>query len=423
MTKILADEALACNLEELKENRAQWQEKDGKNITLGHAAHTTSGGKGAYAPIQPMHRVVIQRRIRRSSPPRSSPFLHLTHRALPEQLLSPIPLSPNRRSLGPTTARVPRNEKVAPPRPMVGCRTPPVRMSSQPSRHSLGSRPSQTPPVPGPVRRSSSQGRLGESPIRPRVLTKPRMVNQKCLSSHSPSKGEHKDEAGRTALMHAARRGDLDGVTALLQSNCWVDDVDSCKCTALMYAATYGHLQIARCLVHHNADVNAQSHDKWTPLIAACYNGHAAMVEFFLSNAADLESADERGWTALMHAAFTGHYDILKCLLQRGAQVDVKDKEGRTALVYAAFSGHLENVKVLLAHAHVQCHTELLDGKRDAISLGLMYAADKGHCEIVQTFLDAAVAPPQTIRWALEHAVSHGHQDVVHLLQSFSPES
>lgn len=138
-----------------------------------------------------------------------------------------------------------------------------------------------------------------------------------------------------------------------------------------------GHLQIARCLVHHNADVNAQSHDKWTPLIAACYNGHAAMVEFFLSNAADLESADERGWTALMHAAFTGHYDILKCLLQRGAQVDVKDKEGRTALVYAAFSGHLENVKVLLAHAHVQCHTELLDGKRDAISLGLMYAADK----------------------------------------------
>lgn len=237
----------ACNLEELKENRTQWQEKDGKDITLGHAAHTTSGGKGAYAPIQPMHRVVIQRRIRRSSPPRSSPILHLTHRALPEQLLSPIPLSPNRRSLGPTTARVPRNEKVAPPpRPMAGCRTPPVRMSSQPSRHSLGSRPSQTPPVPGPVRRSSSQGRLGESPIRPRVLTKPRMVNQKCLSSHSPSKGERKDEAGRTALMHAARRGDLDGVTALLQSNCWVDDVDSCKCTALMYAATYGHLKLIR---------------------------------------------------------------------------------------------------------------------------------------------------------------------------------
>lgn len=45
--------------------------------------------------------------------------------------------------------------------------------------------------------------------------------------------------------------------------------------------------------------------------------------------------------------------------------------------------------------------------------LGLPHLLAQGHCEIVQAFLDAAVAPPQTIRWALQHAVSHGHQNVV----------
>jgi len=116
-----------------------------------------------------------------------------------------------------------------------------------------------------------------------------------------------------------------------------------------------------------------------------------------------------------MHVAFNGRLDILKCLLQRGALVEQEDKEGRTALVYAAFSGHLDCVKLLLAYGRLQRGVSCHEG---AAGLALMFAADKGHLEIVRAFLDADVASPQTLHSAVELATSHGHHHVAHLLRS-----
>lgn len=196
----------------------------------------------------------------------------MTRRTLiPQQLLNPISLSmSSRRSLG---ARLTADDgRISPGRAQqlsvaagrVGCRTPPVprredleksqlcrtppvrspmsfrghvpfRLYSQPSRHSIGGSAARTPPVPHLVRRSSSQGRVGDPPTRVRVAT------TRGDETAVPAGGcEPKDEAGRTQLMHAARKGDLKEVAALLQGGCFVDDIDSCKCTALMYAATYG---------------------------------------------------------------------------------------------------------------------------------------------------------------------------------------
>lgn len=192
----------------------------------------------------------------------------MTRRSLiPQQLLNPISLSmSSRRSLG---ARPADDGRISPGRAQqvagrMGCRTPPVprredleksqlcrtppvrspmsfrghvpfRLYSQPSRHSFGGSAARTPPVPHLVRRSSSQGRVGEPPTRVRVAT----TRDEAVAPAGAG-CEPKDEAGRTQLMHAARKGDLKEVAALLQGGCFVDEIDSCKCTALMYAATYG---------------------------------------------------------------------------------------------------------------------------------------------------------------------------------------
>eukprot|EP00438_Fugacium_kawagutii_P027897 Skav231443 [mRNA] locus=scaffold1847:286039:292264:- [translate_table: standard] len=414
MAKIPTSDTLASPIEELKENRVP---KNAVRVDAGVRCGPTTG-PGVAMPAA-MHRVIVPRRARVSSPsPKMSPILSMTRRTLiPQQLFNPISLSmSSRRSLGvrPTaddgrispgraqqagrvgcrTPPVPRREDLEKSSSAQLCRTPPVRspmsfrgqgghvpfrLYSQPSRHSIGGSAARTPPVPHLVRRSSSQGRVGDPPTRvsdpPARLSDPptrvRVATTRGDGAVVPAGGcEPKDEAGRTQLMHAARKGDLKEVTALLQGGCFVDDIDSCKCTALMYAATYG-----------SSDVHS----------------------------------DERGWTALMHVAFNGRLDILKCLLQRGALVEQEDKEGRSALVYAAFSGHLESVKLLLAYGRLQrgaCATQRLE-ENHAEGLALMFAADKGHLEIVRAFLDAAVASVQTLHSALELATSHGHRDVV----------
>lgn len=64
------------------------------------------------------------------------------------------------------------------------------------------------------------------------------------------------DMDDRTALMHAARTGNLDVARSLVECGADVDAVDIKVKTALMYAAKFGRLEIAQLLVEHGADVN-----------------------------------------------------------------------------------------------------------------------------------------------------------------------
>lgn len=61
---------------------------------------------------------------------------------------------------------------------------------------------------------------------------------------------------GATALMTAARDGDLPTVQRLLAANCMVDQRDHAGRTALSYAAAEGHGDIVRLLLEHGAKVN-----------------------------------------------------------------------------------------------------------------------------------------------------------------------
>ena len=96
----------------------------------------------------------------------------------------------------------------------------------------------------------------------------------------------------RTLLMHAAYKGDLAQVLALLKEGSDVNARDEGGDTALMFAALGGHFLIVKLLLAHGADIHARARNGWTPLQAAKSRSHRE-VATLLERAEDKSFRDE----------------------------------------------------------------------------------------------------------------------------------
>ncbi len=87
------------------------------------------------------------------------------------------------------------------------------------------------------------------------------------------------DKYGRTPLMKAAGRGNLERVRTLLESGAEVNAVDADGRTPLMIIAAWGrmetvqHLTITKMLLQYGAEVNVTAKRGHTPLMAAAQWG------------------------------------------------------------------------------------------------------------------------------------------------------
>ena len=151
--------------------------------------------------------------------------------------------------------------------------------------------------------------------------------------------------------------------------------------TALVFAAREGDLESARILVTGGADVNQATQYGWTPLLTATQNRHYALATFLLERGADPNIANKGGWAPLylatdnrnieggdypVRAGDLDHLDFIKTLLAHGANVNARAKDstetrtiftmqwlyedGATPFLRAAQSGDIELMKLLLAH-------------------------------------------------------------------------
>jgi ankyrin repeat protein len=136
-------------------------------------------------------------------------------------------------------------------------------------------------------------------------------VNKSAEMKQPKSGIDAPDEQGRTPLMRAAARNDLEAVKTLLAQGANVNGSSGDGYTAVMYAAFYGNSETVEYLLDHGADVNAR--DK---------NGLTALIEAAKQN---LDAGD-------VIASYVG---TIKALLKKGADVNARDKEGLTALAYA----------------------------------------------------------------------------------------
>jgi ankyrin repeat protein len=129
-------------------------------------------------------------------------------------------------------------------------------------------------------------------------------------------------------------------ISALLQNNphC-VDLPDTQGRTALIQAARRADVDTVRLLLEHQASINLQAKNGVTALIYASRGGRnnvvVEVVKLLLSNHANLELQDESGNTALMNACLMEATYVIPLLVQHDARIDIKNKNGEDPLAIA----------------------------------------------------------------------------------------
>ena len=112
---------------------------------------------------------------------------------------------------------------------------------------------------------------------------------------------------GHTALMDAAKEGDVEAVKDLLHRGAEVDAKSSKGKTALHYAAANGRLDVVNLLISSGADLNARDRDWHTPLMLSAIYGCNHTVQSLLNNGADPNAKTLAGTTAMAYAENNDH--------------------------------------------------------------------------------------------------------------------
>jgi ankyrin repeat protein len=258
---------------------------------------------------------------------------------------------------------------------------------------------------------------------------------------------------GRAAREPAARPQDLDDREFFVRRQ----NGDGGGLTALVFAAREGDLDSARILVAGGADVNEATQYGWTPLLTATQNRHYALATFLLERGADPNLANKGGWTPLylatdnrnieggdypVRAGDLDHLDFIRTLLARGANVNARatdstetrtiftmqwlNEDGATPFLRAAQSGDIELMKLLLARgadpriATANNVTALAAAAGVGWVQGVTYErSEQDNVEAVTLCLELGIDPNAVDgdgRTALHGAAHKGRNAVVELL-------
>ena len=231
---------------------------------------------------------------------------------------------------------------------------------------------------------------------------------------------------GLTALVLAAREGDLESTKLLLAAGADVNQVTAYGWSPLLTATNNRHYKLGAFLIDHGADVNLANKGAWTPLYLAADNrnieggdypvpkadmDHLEYIKTLLDHGANANGRAkdntlsrtiftmqwflEAGATPFVRAAQSSDTELMKLLLARGADPKIPTDHNDTALTAAAGIGWVEGVTY--EHSvkeNVEAVRMLLDLGLDPNAANndgrtpLMAAAMKGRNEVVQLLVD-----------------------------------
>jgi uncharacterized protein len=155
-----------------------------------------------------------------------------------------------------------------------------------------------------------------------------------------------RDEKGQTGLVLAMQERSLKAADVLLSHPAiQIDALNQAGESALMMAALKGEITGARALLERGAKVNQAG---WSALHYAAAGTEAPLVGLLLQKGADVNAASPNGSTPLMMAAQYGNEDSVKLLLAAGADPKRRNQRDLTASDFARLAGR-ENLASALA--------------------------------------------------------------------------
>jgi len=231
---------------------------------------------------------------------------------------------------------------------------------------------------------------------------------------------------GLTALVFAAREGDMGSAKLLVEAGADVNQTTEYGWTPLLTATNNRHYKLAEYLIEHGADVDRANKGKWTPLYLATDNrnieggdfpvpkpdlDHLEYINFLMNHGANpnaqakdntltrtiftMQWFTEDGATPFVRAAQSSDLELLKLLLTYHADPFLKTNHGDTALTAAAGIGWVDGVTYeRSAKENVETVKFLLElgldpnAANDDGRTPLMLAAAKGRTEVIQLLVD-----------------------------------
>jgi ankyrin repeat protein len=231
---------------------------------------------------------------------------------------------------------------------------------------------------------------------------------------------------GLTALVFAAREGDVESARALLDGGAKINQTTEYAWTPLLTAINNRNYALAELLIQRGADVNMPNKGGWTPLYLATDNrnieggdypvpkpdlDHLQIIRSLLTHGANpnarvhdntltrtiftMQWFFEDGATAFVRAAQSSDTELMKLLLEFKADPFMATGNGDTALTSAGGIGWVEGVTYERSpQANVEALRFLLDlgldpnGANNEGRTALMGAALKGRDAAVQLLVD-----------------------------------
>lgn len=149
-------------------------------------------------------------------------------------------------------------------------------------------------------------------------------------------------------FFEAARKNDLNALTAYLQAGMPVMARNAFSSTALMAAAESNKVEAVKLLIAAGADVNAATTNLQTPLHRAVAAGFPAMTQLLLAAGAQPEATTLEGWTPLFYAVDTNNLAMTDYLISIGSKPNRQDRFGNTPLMIATRKNALEMARKLV---------------------------------------------------------------------------